>query len=88
MEIKLDRKNSEKEENGEGNPRTHLGSFYYEEKSPKAQKYQEENPSLGNERKVEVAKIDTDGVDDQDRNKRKAKGSTHLRLKQINLLGC
>jgi hypothetical protein len=39
MEIKLDRKNSEKEENGEGNPRTHLGSFYYEEKSPKAQKY-------------------------------------------------
>jgi hypothetical protein len=36
MEIKLDRKNSEKEINGEGYPRTHQGSFYYEKKGPEA----------------------------------------------------
>jgi hypothetical protein len=64
MEIKLDRKNSKKEKNGEDHPRTHSGSFYYEEKSPKTQKRQEkENPSLSREGKVKMAKINTNGVD-------------------------
>jgi hypothetical protein len=37
MEIKLDRKNPEEEENGEGDPRTHQGSSHQEKKSPKTQ---------------------------------------------------
>jgi len=36
-----------------------------------------------------MAKINTQGIDDEDRNERKAKGSAHVRLKGINLLtGC
>jgi hypothetical protein len=34
IEIKLDRKKAEKGKNGEGHPRTHSGSFYYEKKNP------------------------------------------------------
>jgi hypothetical protein len=37
MEIRLDGKNSEKEKNGEGRPRTHSGPSCYEKKSPKSQ---------------------------------------------------
>jgi len=52
VEIKLDREESKKEENGEGYPRTHSGFSYYEEKGPKAQKDEKENPSLRKGRKV------------------------------------
>ena len=30
-----------------------------------------------------MAKIDTKGIDDEDRNERKAKGATHFRLRRI-----
>jgi hypothetical protein len=40
-------------------------------------------------RKVKMAGIDTYGIGDEDRNERKAKKSTHLQLKEINVLtGC
>jgi hypothetical protein len=86
MEIKLDGKNSEKEENGEGRPRTHSGPFGYEKKNPKSEEDDEENPSLRKKRKVKMAKIDSKSIDDEDRNERKAKGSGHVRLRRINLL--
>ena len=84
MEIKLDRKNSGKEKDGEGHPRTHSWSFWQEEKSPKTQKNKGENPCLGKKRKVQMAKISAKGIDHEDRNERKVKGSAHLRLKRTN----
>jgi hypothetical protein len=83
MEIKLDRKNPEEEENGEGDPRTHQGSSQQEKKGPKTQEDQQENPPLRKERNVKIPNINTGGVDDQDGNERKAKGSAHGRLKRV-----
>jgi hypothetical protein len=88
MEINLDRKNSEKEKNGERDPGTQSVFFYYEKKSPGTQKHEEKNPSLRKKREVEMAKINTKGVDDEDRYERKVEGSAHVRLKRMNLLGC
>jgi hypothetical protein len=84
--IELDRKNPEEEENGEGHPRTHQGSSHQEKKSPKTQEDGQENPPFRKERNVKMANINTDGVDDQDGNEGKAKGSAHVRLKGVNLL--
>jgi hypothetical protein len=84
MEIKLDGKYSEKEEKGEGDPGAHSGPFGYEKNSPRSQEDGEENPSLRKKRKVKMARIDTDGISNEDRNERKAKNSIHLRLKEIN----
>jgi hypothetical protein len=86
MEIKLNRKNSEKEKNGESHPGTHPGPFGYEKKSPKPQKDEEKNPSPGKKGKVKMAKVDSKGIDDENRNERKVKDSAHLRLKRISLL--
>jgi hypothetical protein len=86
MEIKLDRKNPEEEENGEGDPRTHQGFSHQEKKNPKTQEDEQENPPLRKERNVKMAYINADGVDDQDGNEGKAKGSAHVRLKRVNLL--
>ena len=89
MKIKLDRKDSENEENGEGRPRTHPGPFYDEQEGPKTQEYEKENPSLRKERKIKMAGVDPKSVDDEDGNERKTKGSAHLRLKRISVLtGC
>jgi hypothetical protein len=87
MEIKLDRKNPEEEENGESDPRTHQGSSHQEKKGPKTQEDEQENPPLRKERNVKMANINSDGVDDQDGNEGKTKGSAHVRLKRISVLG-
>jgi hypothetical protein len=40
-------------------------------------------------RKIKLAGIDPENVDDEDGNERKTKGSAHLRLKRISvLMGC
>ena len=88
MEIKLDGKNSEKEKDRKGRPRTHSDPSCYEEENPKSKEDEEGNPSSRKKRKLEMAKIDTKGIDDEDRNERKAKGATHLRLGRINFSGC
>jgi hypothetical protein len=88
MEIKLDRKNSEQKKNGEGDPGTRSAFLYYKKKNPGTQKDEEENPSLRKKRGVEMPKINTKGVDDKNRYERKVEGSTHVRLKRMNLLGC
>ncbi len=80
MEIKLDRKDPEKEEDEEGHPGTDSGSFYGEQEGPQTEQYEKENPSLGKERKVKMAGIDSKGVNDEDRNKRKTKGAAHVGL--------
>jgi hypothetical protein len=41
MEVRLDRRNSEDEEDGEGRPRAHSRSLGEEEKSPKTRKNEE-----------------------------------------------
>ena len=46
----------------------------------------EENPSLRRKGKIKMAKINPEGIDDEDGNERKAKGSAHLRLKGFSLL--
>ena len=51
-------------------------------------KDEDENPSLREEREVKMTRINTNGVGNEDRNERKAKGSAHGRLKRIILLGC
>jgi hypothetical protein len=84
MEIKLDGKNPKKEKNKEGHPRAHSGFFYCEEKNPNPQKDQEKkNPSSNRKREIKMAGRNTKGVDDEDGNERKAKGSTHVSLKRI-----
>ena len=88
MEIKLDGKNPKKEKNKEGHPRAHSDFFYDEQENPKSQKNQEKkNPTTKRKGEIKVARRNTKGVGDEDGNERKAKGSTHGRLKRINLLG-
>ncbi len=86
MKVKLDRKDPEKEKDEEGHPRTRPRSFYEQEKSPDTRENKEENPSLGKEGNVRLAKEDAEGVGDKDRNEGKVKGSTHLRPGRANRL--
>ena len=84
MEVKLDEKNSENEEDGEGHPRSHLWSFGEEENRPKTRKSEEEIPPFREKRKVQMAEVNTKGVKDEDRNERKGEGSAHLGSKWTN----
>jgi hypothetical protein len=84
MEVKLDRKNSENEEDGEGHPRSHSWFISEEENRPKTRKSEEENPPFREKRKVQMAQVNTKGVEDEDRNERKGEGSAHLGPKRTN----
>jgi hypothetical protein len=84
MEVKLDRKNSENEEEGKGHPRSHSRPFGKEKNRPETRKSEEENPPLRKKRKVQMAQVNTKGVEDEDRNERKGKGSAHLGPKRTN----
>jgi hypothetical protein len=77
-EVTLDGNHPEKEENGKGYPSADSGPFRYEKKNPKSEQEDEENPCPRKKRKVELSEVNTGGKDDEDRNERKAKGSTHF----------
>lgn len=86
MKIKLDGGYSEKDEDEEGHPGTDSGPLCYEEKCPKSEQDEEGNPSSIKERKVELAEINTNRINEENRNERKAESSIHLQPRRISLL--
>jgi len=83
VEVRLNGNHPEKEENQKGDPGADSGPFRCEKKNPESEQEDEKNPCPRKKRKVELSEVNTGGEDDEDRNERKAKDSTHLRLERF-----
>lgn len=86
MEITLNGKISQKKEEREGGPESPLGSLQNREEGPEGKKKQEKEEFLRREEKVEMGRIDSDGISETYGNERQAKYFGHLRPGRVGFL--